>query len=162
GTRRWRGTYRRRSCRRRGVRASHRCSGGRISARPCSFELRCSVCQHPISTVMIKERLQLIADADACHPPEIDAVGGHFLRLDELAIEYSQSALQDRSTGDLRLPFAMQKTILRRDAGKAGEGIADVLLVGGKGVQREHAVLEEELVAGILPVQADENGRRVV
>src|SRR5690606_7780149 len=111
---------------------------------------------------MIKERLQLIADADACHPPEIDAVGGHFLRLDQMAIEYGQSALQDRSSRDLRLPFAMQETVLRRDAGKAGESVADVLLVGGKGVQREHAVLEEELVTGILPVQADENRRRIV
>src|SRR5690606_40916523 len=98
---------------------------------------------------MVKERLQLIANTDTCHPAEIDAVGGHFLGFDKLAIKDGKRSLQDGSAGYQGFPLAMRKAVGGRDIRKSGKDVGYVLLPDCQGVEREYAVFQEQVVARI-------------
>src|SRR5690606_17658332 len=97
--------------------------------------------------VVVKERLQLIAYADTCHPAEIDAVRGHFLGFDELAVKDGKRSLQDGSTGHQSFPLAMRKAVGGRDIRKPGKDVGYVLLPGCQRVQGEYAVFHKQFVA---------------
>ena len=89
-------------------------------------------------------------------------MGGQVLGVDQFAVEHGQGVGErGRSAGD-GLPLAQRKAFFGGQAGNARKRGRKLLVVGGKRVQREIAILHEQFVVGILAVEANQDhGRRV-
>ena len=136
----------------------------RVHQRQADFREPCRIfvlVDRDIAALPVGQRRGMSRGLDIQHAPDHDGMGVPLDDILDLAIDRRQRADQQRHAGDARVPLRAGKTVRTFQAALAGEAFGDFKLVGGEDVDAEEALTLQDRPGRRLPVDADDQGRRL-